>query len=576
MSLFEALQENETLRTLLVGCNLGMPAANLLRGDALSALFRALRDGSKLRKIVIRAGELSDKQMTQLGGVLGESKILRGVDIAETAISREGVRILVKSLESNFTLSSLKIDSAGLEPNQTLFLRKRIEANVASSLVTRLIVETACRECALRSLRRLECSSRRMSVKADTTLMNPFSSTDKLFRTTSCASVHTISTRRQRIPSLWYLSREVSWATDSPSCWRSGRFLVGHSQTIGKRPSMEDVSKVRVTFRQRESEGLFELFDGHGGRLAAIVAALHLHEYLADALEENEENPSECLLHAFCDTNQAMIRDGVSDGTTALVVYIRGRALYCANCGDTRAVLSRGGVAIRLSLDHVPSLPEEADRIERSGGFVSMDNRVNGVLAVSRALGDVFLQPAVTPEPTIREIVLEDGDELLILACDGLWDVVRDQQAVDIALQHRNALSAATCLRDAAFARGSEDNISVIVVQLLEYGGPMARGESAVSLKGRPTLRSQSPKTLDLDLAGSSRETARQRMPSPGKSTSMRRITVLTPMPPEARDESDSDRESDVVEGTPREVKVFEGRKTRTKSVDLHPGEEER
>lgn len=92
-------------------------------------------------------------------------------------------------------------------------------------------------------------------------------------------------------------------------------------------------------------------------------------------------------------------------------------------------------------------------------------SRVCSILGVARALGDTFLQPMVTYVPDVFEVALGEYD-VLILACDGLWDVVSDREAVIVAVSVPDAGEAARRLRDFAFARGSDDNISVLVVRL--------------------------------------------------------------------------------------------------------------
>jgi len=152
-------------------------------------------------------------------------------------------------------------------------------------------------------------------------------------------------------------------------------------------------------------------------------------------------------------------------GTTALVALILNNKLYIANAGDTRAVLCRGDKAIRLSFDHKPNEKEETDRIIAAGGTVK-GKRVNGMLAVSRAIGDAFLQPYVTADPYISDTDITPEDKFLILACDGLWDVFTDDAAVTEILHEKDAQQAAETLKNAAYELGSLDNISVIVVLL--------------------------------------------------------------------------------------------------------------
>jgi len=105
-------------------------------------------------------------------------------------------------------------------------------------------------------------------------------------------------------------------------------------------------------------------------------------------------------------------------------------------------------------------------RVYDCGGFVNEQKRVDGILSLSRALGDNDLQPHVTYEPEVFTVDLRDDDQFVILACDGLWDVVTNEQAVEIAGRYRSPSQAAAALRDYAHMLGTTDNISVIVYRL--------------------------------------------------------------------------------------------------------------
>jgi len=103
----------------------------------------------------------------------------------------------------------------------------------------------------------------------------------------------------------------------------------------------------------------------------------------------------------------------------------RQRVLYTANVGDARIVLCRNGKALRLSYDHKGSDENEGKRIAGAGGLI-LNNRVNGVLAVTRALGDAYMKDLVTGHPYTTETVIQpEIDEFLILACDGVSIVNR-------------------------------------------------------------------------------------------------------------------------------------------------------
>ncbi|GAA5872455.1 hypothetical protein JCM1840_006066 [Sporobolomyces johnsonii] len=141
------------------------------------------------------------------------------------------------------------------------------------------------------------------------------------------------------------------------------------------------------------------------------------------------------------------------------------RTLYVGNVGDARAVLSRGGRPVRLSYDHKGSDAKEVKRITDAGGFV-LNNRVNGVLAVTRALGDSSMKEFVVGAPYTTETTLGPEDEFLIVACDGLWDVCSDQEAVDLIKGCTDPQEASQKLLDHALSNFSTDNLSVLVVSL--------------------------------------------------------------------------------------------------------------
>lgn len=126
-----------------------------------------------------------------------------------------------------------------------------------------------------------------------------------------------------------------------------------------------------------------------------------------------------------------------------------------------------------MSQDHRLDDPREAERIEKAGGFL-FKGRVLGVLAVTRSLGDHCMKDFVVACPYYNETKIDETEKnnnnfptVLILACDGLWDVIEDQEAVDLALSFGGEKAdAAQYLVEEALGRGSSDNVSVIVVWL--------------------------------------------------------------------------------------------------------------
>ncbi|ESQ51507.1 hypothetical protein EUTSA_v10017990mg [Eutrema salsugineum] len=152
--------------------------------------------------------------------------------------------------------------------------------------------------------------------------------------------------------------------------------------------------------------------------------------------------------------------------------------LVVANAGDCRAVMSVGGVAEALSSDHRPSRDDERKRIETTGGYVDTFHgvwRIQGSLAVSRGIGDAQLKKWVIAEPETKMLRIDQEHEFLILASDGLWDKVSNQEAVDIArpfyvgTEKKPLLLACKKLVDLSASRGSSDDISVMLIPLRQF-----------------------------------------------------------------------------------------------------------
>ena len=245
-----------------------------------------------------------------------------------------------------------------------------------------------------------------------------------------------------------------------------GRFRSGHAEMIGRRPNMEDVSII-LPDSPTEKASLFGLFDGHGGREAAEFASQNLPGLIGELLKRDPSQPEQAYVSAFQRLQRDMRPWCVYVGCTACIAVIENTTLTVANIGDTRCVLCRDGKAIRLTVDHKPNLPEETAYIQSKGGFVR-DERVGGMLAVSRSFGDGFLGESVNSTPHFVQEQLTAQDQFIILACDGVWDVISDQEACDIVISEIDPLTAAKKLRDRAFELESTDNISVIVVSLSE------------------------------------------------------------------------------------------------------------
>ncbi|XP_050253584.1 protein phosphatase 2C 51-like [Quercus robur] len=288
----------------------------------------------------------------------------------------------------------------------------------------------------------------------------------------------------------------------------------GSVSVIGRRKEMEDAVRAELGVMNKKGDGggggvvggkydFFGVYDGHGGCHVARACSERLHGILVEEGESSNEeleglseyNWERVMKACFAKMDEEVVGVGGGGvgrtvGSTAVVAVVGEEELVVANCGDCRAVLFSGGVALALSRDHKPDRPDELKRIEAAGGKVINwnGNRVLGVLTTSRSIGDHYLRPYVISKPEVTVTKRSNNDEFLILASDGLWDVISNEVACQIVkrcLEGRlrrkslevevenesRAAEAAAVLTELAMARGSKDNISVIVVELRKPRG---------------------------------------------------------------------------------------------------------
>eukprot|EP01026_Neomeris_dumetosa_P029726 TRINITY_DN24010_c0_g1_i1.p1 TRINITY_DN24010_c0_g1~~TRINITY_DN24010_c0_g1_i1.p1 ORF type:complete len:291 (-),score=33.53 TRINITY_DN24010_c0_g1_i1:263-1135(-) len=246
----------------------------------------------------------------------------------------------------------------------------------------------------------------------------------------------------------------------------------GFSLLKGKRANMEDFhySKFLNHDRVVGDIGCFGIYDGHGGAYAADYTKDNL---ITNMLQHHlfESDTETAIVEAYLLTDErylAMSRPSIrEDGCTAVTALVKEGMLYVANVGDSKCILCREGKAIQLSVDHKAENPVERQRIENAGGVVIWVGtwRVGGVLAVSRAIGDRPLKKFVTAEPHVKSQQILPCDDFVILASDGLWDVVGPQGAIDLIRNIRDPETAASKLTHEAYKRGSADNISCVVIR---------------------------------------------------------------------------------------------------------------
>ncbi|GER54650.1 protein phosphatase 2C [Striga asiatica] len=295
--------------------------------------------------------------------------------------------------------------------------------------------------------------------------------------------------------------------------WGSSRGLkpelpkFGLTSICGRRRDMEDAVAIHPYFcgRNRDSPSgwhFFGVYDGHGCSHVATRCRDRMHEIVGEEIEKGESSSfswEQTMVQSFSKMDfEAGSRNTVASpcrcelrtpqcdavGSTAVVALLTPDKIVVSNCGDSRAVLCRNGVAVPLSVDHKPDRPDELNRIQEAGGRVIFWDgpRVLGMLAMSRAIGDNYLKPYVIPVPEVTVTERTAEDECLILASDGLWDVVSNETACGVArmclMSHKRpendigdssdeaCSDASVLLTKLALARGSTDNVTVLVIDL--------------------------------------------------------------------------------------------------------------
>ncbi|TYI53465.1 hypothetical protein E1A91_D11G005900v1 [Gossypium mustelinum] len=233
--------------------------------------------------------------------------------------------------------------------------------------------------------------------------------------------------------------------------------------------------------------GHFAIYDGHGGRLAAEYAQRHLHANVVSAGLPRElldvKAAKRAILDGFRKTDEDLLKEsssgGWQDGATAVCVWVIEKMVFIANIGDAKAVVARSidgsdkGSALKaivLTREHKAIYPQERARIQKAGGTVGSNGRLQGRLEVSRAFGDrQFKKVGVVATPDIHSFDLTDREHFIILGCDGLWGVFGPSDAVEFVhklLKEGLPVTAVgrRLVREAVRERRCKDNCTAIVI----------------------------------------------------------------------------------------------------------------
>lgn len=241
-------------------------------------------------------------------------------------------------------------------------------------------------------------------------------------------------------------------------------FPYGHAEAVGPRPTMEDAVACVGDFAGSGS-CYYGVFDGHNGSEVAKYACNNIHRQFNQEYS-SDYNIQGILKDSIAEVNEFMLKKWPDQGTTVSVALVIKDYIYTANVGDSRIVLiTPDGTVKQLSEDHRCCDAKESDIVRARGGFELSKKNV-APLQLSRSLGDGLLGNKISSEPYMTRTHRKDGMGLII-ASDGLWDVMDNETAARIVASHSgSANAAANALKEAALKRGTTDNVAVIVVFL--------------------------------------------------------------------------------------------------------------
>lgn len=247
-------------------------------------------------------------------------------------------------------------------------------------------------------------------------------------------------------------------------------YKVGVADWCGRRWSFDSFDFSIGRFLNDAADCLIGVFDGKG----SSNVSNYLYQYLPTTIHISSADRSvaEALRMALLASNADLSTQPTElrAGSTATILYISPEArMFCANVGDTVAVLSREGRAMELTSRHDSWSRTEMDRLRSLGGHVSMNGLVEGEVELTRAVGYLHMLPYINASPSVRAVDLTEQDEFVIIGSGNLWRAISHQTAVDIVRKEPSDLAlAAQRIRDLAltYCVRPEDSLIVLVVGL--------------------------------------------------------------------------------------------------------------
>ena len=268
------------------------------------------------------------------------------------------------------------------------------------------------------------------------------------------------------------------------SCNTVLEYSFREDQNIDSQPIMEDKSKSIENFNNNIHQMVFELFDGHGGDDISNFLQQNFAQIYKQYLKINNYNIPKSLTNSFKEADE-MIKETLTNldgmGSTGTVIHLFWESdtklmVYTGNVGDSRVSLISPTHIIRLSYDHRMSDEKEKNRILESGIKV-LENRIGGELMLTRIFGDYEFKSkekskgkkkGLICEPFLSKIKIDLNikDQFLILASDGIWDLVTEKEIQQMIGMCTNSEKLCSMIVKKALDKDSWDNMSVFAIKL--------------------------------------------------------------------------------------------------------------
>ena len=250
-------------------------------------------------------------------------------------------------------------------------------------------------------------------------------------------------------------------------------------QNESYRNYMEDRFSILINFPNNEEKALFAIFDGHGGSTISEFLCQNFISFFMKQYQKNEvKNYEKIFQKTFSSLNDEIkkIPNSYKMGSTATIILLTKetdqilgsqKVIYCANIGDTNCELFSKSNCKRISYEHRCNDPVEENRIKKGNGSI-INGRVGGIISVTRAFGDFQCKDfGLICEPYINKVNVNFNEKnFLILATDGIWDFVNEEDIYFITMNNTDSMVICRDVVDKAKVNGSTDNMTCMVISL--------------------------------------------------------------------------------------------------------------